>query len=123
MEIVNCCPHALHYHHEDGTIEDFEPCGIVIRAIEVKTPTKALPEHETYTIKYLIDETCLPKPSETPQAWVVSNIAAAVLYGKVPENVTLLYPGDLVRNDKGMIIGCKGFVEYRGTEIGGVTSI
>ena len=109
MELVNLTPHDINLVDENLTsIRTFSSSGIV--RIEEKMENAAL--------MHLLDGTAvnfkssklagiygLPEASENTY-YIVSMVVATALKGK---RFDLVYP-EVVRNDKGVIIGCKGFI-------------
>lgn len=123
MEIVNCCPHPLPFYDAEGNlVTTYTPSRWCIRCAEERIE---IPDHPTgarvFKVYYRLDMGTMPPEPDAPQAWIMSQIAAHGIRdlqkatGKY-SNVTLLYPGDLVRDEKGFIIGNKGFILYHDEE-------
>lgn len=102
MQIINLTPHNI---YEVTTGQTFKPSGIVARldtTLDQVGTVNNIPLYDKLygTIKNLPD----PQPNTY---YIVSGIMldAGVAQGRTD----LLAPGELVRNTKGQLIGCKGF--------------
>jgi hypothetical protein len=103
MKLVNLTPHTLHIHSYDGAevtalpSEGSARCAVFEEQIGDVNNTIPI-----YATRYgEIDG--LPDPQEGT-AYVVSLLVRQSL----PERKDLLSPGQLIRDDEGKVIGCKG---------------
>lgn len=101
MKIRNCTPHTLNIHTPTGVVI-LDPSGIVPR---VTTVTEAASDLEGIPVatSRLGSITGLPEP-EPGVYLVVSQIVAQA----ARRRFDLLFPGELIRDDRGRPVGCKG---------------
>lgn len=107
MKYKNLTPHAIHWHREKG-IETIPASGIIPRCSVVEEKTL----HDWLVSPKLGEVQNLPA-QEAGKWLVVSRIVAEAC----PQRADLIFPHDLVRDDKGNIIGCRKF----GTVCAGLT--
>lgn len=118
MQIINLTPHAINYHGKGGWIEQFPPDGRVAR-VEMR-------EQETFDGAMGVQCKTRPTPKGTiglpnPVEGVYLIVSSMVREAN-PSRLDLLSPTDLVRDEKGAVVGCKSFdtnyltapVEYGG---------
>lgn len=109
MELVNLTPHDIVIVDANlNTVKTIASSGLA--RIEEKTGIhSSIPledgTHVGLKTSMLAGVYGLPEATETTY-YIVSMIVATALKGK---RTDLVYP-DVVRNDKGIIIGCKGFI-------------
>lgn len=103
MQLINLTPHTLNVQKHDGSYIELHPSGDVARvSVQYVPDTKyILPEITVYVAKYGKVEG-LPAPQYGVYYVVSGMVAAASPRGDV------LSPGDLVRDENGKPIGCKG---------------
>lgn len=104
---VNVTPHAITIVDEGGFKMEIPPSGIVARVSEEKEPLAYLSADGccvSVSTTKLGDVTGLPEVK--PNTWVIASrmVADAVSRGDV------LCPGELLRDDSGVVVGCKGLV-------------
>lgn len=104
MKIMNLCPHAIHIHTNFGRIS-IEPSGEVARLEEITKPVYLLDEAIPIVSKAYTQVTGLPDP-EAGMIYLVSML----IRNAFPNRSDLLSPGDAVRDEKGVIIGCTNLV-------------
>lgn len=104
MKIINLCPHAIHIHTKFGKIS-IEPSGEVARCEEITKPVYLLDEAIPIVSKAYSLVTGLPDP-QAGTIYLVSMLVRSTL----PNRSDLLSPGDAVRDEKGVIIGCTNLV-------------
>lgn len=98
---INCTPHEIKVLC-NGTFQTIAPSGIVPR---VGIDKEELPPIDGISFHRVSKKPVegLPAPKEGVLFIVSSMVADAC---KRPD---LIVPGDLIRDDKGAVIGCKGF--------------
>ena len=105
--IVNLTPHELNIHNTDGSIIVVAPSGTVARVAvqyQLLEETSKNAGVDIYGVCYG-DVVGLPEIYEEGHIYVVS----AMVHAAMP-HCPLYRPGDPVRNDKGVIVGCRGLV-------------
>lgn len=103
MNIVNCTPHSINIHFEDGDVLSIEPSGIVPRC-SVKSEMSGSINGIPVFSEVFGDVENIPEERENT-ILIVSRIVVAAL----PSRTDLVFPTQIVRNDKGQIVGCRGF--------------
>lgn len=111
MKLINLTPHALNVLDLDGSrllvLEpEVTPARVTAKYIEVGPLTIEGATVPLTKVEYG-QVTGLPAP-DIDRMYVVSMMVANAVWS--PERHDLLVPGDLVRDEKGFIIGCKGLV-------------
>ena len=99
--IINATPHAI---NETTSNRTFPPSGIVARVAATSTPAGSIAGIPCFTTTFGEVEG-LPDPQEGV-AIIVSGMVLDACKGK---RFDLVAPGELVRNEAGQPIGCKGF--------------
>ena len=105
--LINCTPHAVNIHSEDGTILTVEPSGDVARVATNIENVELSGVEGIKVVKTTFDTSKvegLPSPKEGV-IYVVSLITLNALKGIRSD---LVAPGNLIRDEKGNIIGCDG---------------
>ena len=97
---VNLTPHTIHL--PDGS--NVEPSGYLARCEEESVPVGSLGENPIITRRYGKVEG-LPIP-RLGVWYIVSHMARVAC----PDRIDLVSPGDLIRDSKGNILGCKNLV-------------
>ena len=103
-EIINLTPHAVNIINEEGEIALAIPStGMARCAVQSETvgDVDGIPVNKTS----YGEVNGLPDPSEGTM-YVVSMLVAQALKG---ERDDLVYPGELVRDEGGNIVGCRNF--------------
>ena len=109
--MVNLTPHAVHLHLTTGEVVTFPPSGVVARAKEIVTPVGERAGVRIVTIAYGEIENVPPHSGETyEETYIVSALVRAAL----PERFDLFSPGALVRNEAGVVVGCRTLVMNAG---------
>lgn len=112
MKIVNATPHDLIVHLEDGSSRTF-PKGKVSVRVEARTEQIGMLDGMPIFEEVLGEPVLLDPDGETTRAdaLVVSRVAAGAMIGDYRyKEFKLLVPGEVVRDDAGRIVGCKGFI-------------
>lgn len=104
-KLINLTPHALKVFAADGKtlVKEILASGTVPRCQQVNTLLKEEEGVGFYATSYG-EVVGLPEPKKDTLLIVSFMVRQAL-----PERKDLLSPGDLVRDESGQIIGCKGF--------------
>lgn len=102
MAIVSLLPHVTSVVMPDGVMF-IDPSGTVARCSQSEEVVGEIEGGIVVTRQTFGAVTGLPEPEEGTWFLVSRMVAAAV-----PERRDLLIPGPLVRNDKGVVTGCRG---------------
>ena len=109
MSFINATPHELNIIREDGSVLTLSPSGHVVRVgtdrilkgerdgVQFYDAVYGIVEYDGLNVVDIIDNGDIV---------VVSALALAALPLSFASN--FVSPGDLVRNDEGQPIGCKG---------------
>ena len=100
MKFVNLTPHTI---NEVTSGRAFEPSGDVARVSVEYIPIDPTDGIDTYAPCYG-DVEGLPEP-QSGTTFIVSGMVLA----HCPKRLDVVAPGELVRDDNGKPIGCKGF--------------
>ena len=100
MEFVNLTPHTI---NEVVTGRSFEPSGEVARVAVAMVPAGEIDDVPAFIAEYG-EVKNLPEPSEG-KVYIVSGLVLAAVSGRTD----VVAPGDLVRDEAGKPVGCKGF--------------
>ena len=100
---VNLTPHALNIHATTGKILTIPPSGVVAR---VSTTSKVVEVIEGVEVSEVVfgEVIDLPEPTEST-LFIVSGLVLSALQGARQD---VMAPGELVRDEAGRPIGCKG---------------
>ena len=104
VKVVNCTPHDVNLITENGSIT-FPKSGIIPRLTEqqVKINSVIVNGIEIDIMsKSFLEPEGLPEPKEN-----TIFIVSALVAGAVKNRDDLVIPNDIIRDDKGNIIGCK----------------
>jgi hypothetical protein len=98
---INLTPHAI---NEMATGTTFAPSGTVARVNQTLTPAGDVAGVPTFRRDFgeVVD---LPAP-QPGTVYIVSALVADAC----PDRGDLVSPGELVRNDAGQPVGCRGFI-------------
>ena len=111
--IINLTPHAINIYKDGVLFKTIEPYGLVARVKTVRHIAGEIDGVPIYDTQFGEVEN-LPKSELRVRFIVSSMVLAAVraaeeaLCGNVIPRDDLLVPGELVRDAKGVIIGCTG---------------
>ena len=106
MKLINLTPHAI---VETVTGATFPPSGQIARVAATMTPAGEIGGIPTYTRQFGEVEG-LPDPVDG-----VTFIVSALVADACPYSLDLVSPGELVRNEAGQPIGCRGFITRKGS--------
>jgi hypothetical protein len=100
--LKNLTPHKLNIVTEYDNVIELEPSGVVARVSTTRTKIDQVGEIGLFLTTYgkTMD---LPEPEEDT-IYIVSLLVKSAN----PKRLDLASPGELVRNEKGEVIGCKG---------------
>lgn len=100
--ILNFTPHTLNVVCGDGSVKTFPSVGVA----RVSTSTKTLDPVCGFDVvaTTFSDVTGLPSPKDG-----MYHVVSRLVLSACPGRTDLLCPGELVRDDNGVVIGCKGF--------------
>lgn len=100
-QVVNLTPHALNVHTDTG-VHTFSPSGTVARCATTTTQVGDLDGIPLFSTTFGAVQD-LPDPQDG-----VVFVVSALVRQAVPHRKDVASPGDLVRDDKGNPVGCKG---------------
>lgn len=103
MNMLNLTPHSITFILEDGE-RTILPSGVVAHVNEVSEFVADYDGIPAYSKQYGETKN-LPEPADDT-IFIVSTMVRLAN----PNRVDLVSPGDLIRNEYGVIIGCKGLV-------------
>ena len=102
VNFINMTPHAINLVNDDGIVYcTIEPCGSLIR---LKATTERIKEIDGIKLS----TTVFGEPEGLPDYvegtyYIVSQLVKSAL----PSRDDLLVPAEMVRDEKGCIVGCK----------------
>ena len=100
---INLTPHDINAIDLDGNVVTFPKSGNVARCEEQRDVVSTLDNFNLYSVSYG-NVYGLPDP-KSGVCYIVSMAVRLAL----PDRVDLLSPGELVRDEGGKPVGCKGF--------------
>ena len=109
MKLINCTPHALNIHHVDGILE-LAPSGILPRLAvsrEFRDPIYG-PDGEVITVV----RSSLGAITDLPDQQDGVILITSALVADAAKRSDVMSPGELVRDGKGVIIGCLGLCTF-----------
>jgi hypothetical protein len=102
-QFINLTPHDVNVvRHSDQEVVKIPSYGIVSRVREVVVTEKLMDDFR-FTMKEPGEIINLPEPQENTYFIVSAQVAEKA------QRPDVISPGDLIRNDRGEVIGCKGF--------------
>jgi len=107
MKFINLTPHRLNIQREDGSFLEIPPSGEVARVsstISCVDIIDGIPLHET---SYGEVEG-LP-PTKLGIVLIVSGMVESIV-----QRIDVYSPGELIRDDNGRPVGCRGLKQTRG---------
>lgn len=111
QQFVNCTPHAINLVDNNGNVyATIEPSGFLPRCEEKREllKTEKVNKHVVNINKKFFGEVT-GLPVEIKNNYYI--VSALVAQACKDERSDLLVPDDIVRNDKGQIIGCRSFAK------------
>lgn len=107
MELVNLTPHAINIVCENAT-RTIVPSGVVARVSTVSVQVGEIDGFPIYQTQYGELEG-LPEP-KVDTMYIVSAMTAAA--AKAAGRDDILSPGELIRDENGQPVGCRGLVRW-----------
>lgn len=102
MQFVNLTPHDLNVVAHDGSVRVFPKSGSVARVSVQRLPREGL-DGVLVSANVYGDVEGLPEPVEG-----VALVVSALVLARVPNRLDVFAPGELVRDEGGNVVGCKG---------------
>lgn len=103
MKVVNLTPHAINIQTFDGSIS-IEPSGPVARVSQQLENIGSIDGIRIFR-SVLGEVEGLPPPKQDT-IYIVSQMVSANVHGRTD----IYSPGELIRDDSGRVIGCKGLI-------------
>lgn len=107
MAIVNLTPHAVNLISDNTTV--FPPSGTIARVDQAVNP---LPDVDGMPTCEVVPTGGNLPPSQAGTWYIVSRL----VFDQCPDRYDLLVPQDLVRDEQGVILGCRSFSRRRQPE-------
>lgn len=107
MKLANCTPHKITlFPGIDDIMIALEPTGVVPRVTTLSTLDYVITLDDGVQIDVWksVNADLFDIPPYDPDT---INIVSQLVAASCPNRKDLVYPNDLVRNDEGVIIGCK----------------
>src|SRR5690554_5215101 len=108
INVVNCTPHDVNLVTEKGSIT-FPRSGIIPRLTESQKKINSVNSNGIeidIIAKSFLEPEGLPEPKEG-----TIYIVSALVAGAAKDRDDLVIPNDIIRDDKGNIIGCKNLAK------------
>lgn len=105
MNFINLTPHALSIIEEDGSVYTLPASGQVARVEVTRTVAYVMDGIEIFETVFG-EVTGLPEPDYN-NVYIVSALVAM----RCRDRADIYSPGELVRNDAGQVIGCRGLTK------------
>lgn len=104
MKFINLTPHEINVVKENGEVVSFPPSIEPARVNQTFSHVETIDGIKMFASK--LDKVfCLPKREEN-----AIYIVSAMVKEREMSRYDLVSPGKLIRNDKGQVIGCEGFI-------------
>lgn len=108
IKLVNCTPHDVNLITKSGNIT-FPRSGIIPRLTEVQNKINSI---NSNGIEIDIMEKSFLKPEGLPEPKENTIfIVSALVAGAAKDRDDLVIPNDIIRDDKGNIVGCKNLAK------------
>jgi hypothetical protein len=105
--MINLTPHAINIVGFNGEVTTIPPSGKVARVKSTQTLAGNKAGIPLYFVEFGAVED-LPNESAIP--FGVEYIVSGMVRAACPNRRDLASPGDLVRDDKGNVVGCRGLI-------------
>lgn len=102
MTVINCTPHEINVLNDQGTYNSFPLSGIVARCAQTETHVGYLSDMNVTSQSFGEVENLPPK--RKGNIYIVSRLVAEAMKGQRDD---LYFPGPLIRDDNGNVIGCQ----------------
>jgi hypothetical protein len=100
--IINLTPHDINVVLADGSVRTFPKSGAVVRVATFRSPGPEVDGIPTFETKFGAVEGL---PDVNPE---VIYITSALVASRCADRADVFAPGELVRDDGGNVIGCRG---------------
>lgn len=104
MNFVNLTPHALNIVQADGSVYTLPPSGQVARVATTRTVVNEIDGVEIY-------ETQFEQVEGLPERNEQDLLIVSALVAQRANRADVYSPGELVRNDAGQVVGCRGLTK------------
>ena len=104
MNFVNLTPHALNIVQADGSVYMLPPSGQVARVATTRTVVNEIDGIEIY-------ETQFGQVEGLPERNGQDLLIVSALVAQRANRADVYSPGELVRNDAGQVVGCRGLTK------------
>ena len=101
MNFINLTPHALNIVQADGSVYTLPPSGQVARVATTRTVVNEIDGVEIY-------ETQFGEVEGLPERNGQDLLIVSALVAQRANRPDVYSPGELVRNDAGQVVGCRG---------------
>lgn len=116
MQILNLTPHTINIHNADGSVRvDVAPSGLVARVATSRVQTGEVNGLPIFTTSFG-EVTGLPDPHPEVML-VVSGLVAG--HPAVRTRGDVFSPGDLIRDENGQPMGCRGLTRAPEARVSG----
>ena len=105
--LINCTPHAVNIRREDGAFLTVQPSGDFARVATIKEET-SIPGLEGIKVVKTTFDTSKVEGLPTPEEGVIYIVSLITLNALKGSRSDLVAPGNLIRDEKGNIVGCDG---------------
>lgn len=103
MKLINLTPHAIHLHTANGGVTTYAPSGTVARVAVQSTPIGKVGGAPLLSSTY---GSPVDLPAKKDGVWL---IVSSLVRSSCATRGDLISPAQLIRNDKGQIVGCGAF--------------
>lgn len=103
-KIINLTPHMISYFSNTGAGQSFPPSGTVARVSTIEESLPDIDGIETIQQGY---GPVIGLPEPQPDTYY---IVSALVRVAVPDRADILVPAHHVRNEQGLVIGCRAFI-------------
>lgn len=110
MNIINCTPHAITIHAENGDIITLPPSGAVPRLAVTRDARSPLTLPDGVAVAVV--RPTLGALTGLPDAVPGVVLIVSALVADAVRRADVMSPGELVRNSSGVITGCRGLCAY-----------
>jgi len=107
MEFINMTPHVINIIKYDGEVMEIPPSGEVARIEVRRHQVGTINGIEIFETEYW-DYRNYPPPYGHNKGYIVSRMFIEAMKEKAWCTDHLYAPGELVRNEEGIVIGCEG---------------
>lgn len=109
MNIINCTPHAITIHAENGACIMLPSSGVLPRLDVTREPR---PSVTVGGLTVTVVRPTLGDITGLPDAAPGDILVVSALVADAARRADVFSPGELVRDESGLIIGCRGLCAY-----------